>query len=64
MKKDKIKKRRVNISKVSHANGVHLFWYDINGANRKILRGTLKEIHEKREALIEDFKNDILILRT
>jgi hypothetical protein len=61
---EKYKKRRINISKVAHANGIHLFWYDINGANRKIIRGTLKEVHVKRDALIEEFKNDILIVRT
>lgn len=64
MKKDKIRRRHINISKVSHVNGVHIFWYDIDGANRKIIRGTLKEVHEKRDALIKLFKNDILIVRT
>ena len=62
--KDKVKKWRINISKVSHANGIHLFWYDINGANRKIIRGTLKEVHEKRDALIKEFENQILVVRT
>lgn len=64
MKKDKIRRRHINISKVTHANGVHIFWYDINGASRKIIRGTLKEVHAQRDALIEEFKNDILIVRT
>ena len=64
MKKDKIKRRRINISKVSHVNGVHLFFYDIDGANRKIIRGTLKDVHVKRDVLIKEFRNDILIVRT
>ncbi len=64
MKKDKIKKRRVNISKITHANGKHLFWYDVDGANRTIVRGSMVEVHEKRDALIGRFKNDNLIVRT
>ena len=64
MKKDKIKKRRVNVSKITHANDKHLFWYDVDGANRKIIRGSLKEVHAQRDALIEKYKNDNLIVRT
>ena len=63
MKKDKIRKRRVNISKVTHANGKYLFWYDVDGANRKIIRGSMKFVHDERDLLIKKFKNDILIVR-
>lgn len=64
MKKDKIKRRHVNISKVTHANGKCLFWYDVDGANRKIIRGSMTEVHKKRDDIIKMYKNDILNVRT
>jgi hypothetical protein len=63
MKNDKIKKRRVNISKITHAGGMCLFWYDVDGVNRKIIRGSMTFVTEKRDALIEKYKNDTLIVR-
>lgn len=63
MKKDKTRKKRVNISKISHANGKYLFWYDVDGANRKIVRGNMKFVDAERDLLIKKYKNDILIIR-
>jgi len=59
----KLKKKRVNVSKISHVNDRHVFWYDVDGANRHVVRGTLKFVTEERDALIERFKNDTLIVR-
>ena len=59
----KAKKRRVNVSKVTHANGKYIFWYDVDGANRKIIRGSMVFVHKERDAVIGRFKNDTLIVR-
>jgi len=63
MKTEKRKRRRVNISKIMPAGNEYVFWYDVDGVNRKIIRGTMKFVTKEINELIDKYKNDTLIVR-
>ncbi len=57
------KKIRVFISKIRkyQFQGNHYFWYQIGtGSRHIIIKGTLKEVSDKREELIEKYKNEYI----
>jgi predicted transcriptional regulator len=53
----------VFISKIrkNHTQGNYYFWYQVDtGGKRTIVKGTQKEVADKREALIKKYQNEYI----
>lgn len=56
-------RNKVYISKTTRSNNGFLFWWDINGGQRRVVTGSREFVDRQKAELVLKYKDEIIILR-